>query len=61
MLMMNFSDGTRESSIVTKVFLVEQAFQRESSSDAEVPEELLKVHIVSVYLIVTPHCYTAVT
>ena len=42
---MNFSDGTRESSIVTKMFLVEEIVQHEHSED-EMSEEMYRKHEV---------------
>ena len=42
---MNFSDGTRESSIVTKMFLVEEIVQHEHIED-EMSEAMHRKHEV---------------
>ena len=42
----NFSDGTRESSIVTKMFLVEEAVRERRRSEDEMSEEFQEKHEV---------------
>ena len=48
-----FSDGTRESSIVTKMFLVEEVVVQHEPSDDEMSEELqgrLEVMLCALFL-----------